>query len=337
MHIGVDEILSMKGGPHSTGLLHAYIDLIAKEVSAFNSSFREECRQTVEPTSDTTITDTTIPSIAESSPECADVSTLHTHAESELDARCFAAALRRGARDGVQELRESLQLSAAGRRIPYQDCIIAMSIQGVLRYMWSTLGPEEQTVFASQYETLFQVYVNAMPAESAVAVLERVDAGGCFVHGELRSIQAVDNFTFRLHFTDAGGDHASDSADSKDRQVMDPFDVQYVINASGFNTSYTSVANTDQSSLYCSMIDDGLIIPHVRGGLRADFTTGRVCIQESKCSLDELNASVDTTKSPCLYAVGYPLKGEKLAVSGLSYCVSDAVAAVKSCLSTIHN
>jgi hypothetical protein len=331
---GVERVLGDKGGPGSSGLLQAYLALIAQEVASFNAAFRHECKEASAAAAAVVVV------VAAAAAGAADNAAVTEADESMSDAKCFSSAMSQGPRDGVQELRDALALSAQGKRIPYQDCIIAMSIQGVLRHMWSTLNDQEQDIFASEYGTLFQVYVNSMPAESAAAVLERVDAGGCCVRGGLDNIVSVDRYSFRLYFK--GVDNGDDSG-----QSVAHVDAQYVVNASGFHTTYQQLGQpgsrdlpASASPLFADMIAAGLIIPHPRGGLRADFTSGRVLTtvtasmpvpqQEEGATqlLLPAAAAAAAGKAPSIYAVGYPLKGEKLAVSGLSYCVADAEAAV---------
>jgi hypothetical protein len=72
---------------------------------------------------------------------------------------------------------------------------------------------------------IIYLYVNSMPAESAAAVLERVDASGCCVRGGLDSIVSVDRYSLRLYFK--GVDNGDDSG-----QSVAHVDAHYVVNAS---------------------------------------------------------------------------------------------------------
>jgi hypothetical protein len=70
---------------------------------------------------------------------------------------------------------------------------------------------------------IIYLYVNSMPAESAAAVLERVDASGCCVRGGLDSIVSVDRYSLRLYFK--GVDNGDDSG-----QSVAHFGARYVVN-----------------------------------------------------------------------------------------------------------
>lgn len=296
--LGVQSAMEAAGGAGSVGLVAVYVDLIKQEVALFKDKLREEL------TAAAAAGGEGVAAVGGEDTAAAVVS--HSHE----DDRCFTRAVKDGTdRDGVKELREGMELSAKGVRIAYQDCIIALSIQGVLRFMWSTLSLEEQAVFAERYGTVFQVYTNSMPPESGAAILSYVDGGQCTVRGGLKSVDVLDKHTFRVSLQ-------APSSDIGVGPVESSVDVQWVVNATGFETHYTSLATP--SPLFEGMMQDGLLLPHPMGGLRADFASGRV----------EVAGGHDGDKMPQLYAVGYPLRGVKLVVSGLSYCVQDACCAV---------
>ena len=292
--LGVQSAMEAAGGAGSVGLVAVYVDLIKQEVALFKDKLREELAAAAGGEGVAVVGEDTAAAVVS-----------HSHE----DDRCFTRAVKDGTdRDGVEELREGMELSGKGVPIAYQDCIIALSMQGVLRFMWSTLSLEEQAVFADRYGTVFQVYTNSMPPESGAAILSYVDGGQCTVRGGLKSVDVLDKQSFRVSLQVPTSENGVGPVES--------VDVQWVVNATGFETHYTSLATP--SPLFEGMMQDGLLLPHPMGGLRADFTSGRV----------EVAGGHDGEKMPQLYAVGYPLRGVKLVVSGLSYCVQDACCAV---------
>lgn len=270
-------------GHGAPGLLPTYIDLIRQEMLAFQSGAPEGTAVPVSP--------------------------------AELDA-CFRAALSDGPRDGVKELQQHLAASrqGGGLRLPWQDCLIALSIKDVLRAMWATLCDAEKHIFQEKYSTFLNIHFNSMPQSSGDDMLRYFQSSEtkCSLRGGLEStvpVPEAEGGGFQLHFSDSSP----------------PVQVEYVINAMGFGKHFTPVSSLSLSPLFRNMCDRGdLVQPSVFGGLHCDFGTGRLLLSSTTTD--------DAQVTPLLYAVGHLISGTKMQTSGVSFCLMDGAAAVDDML-----
>jgi hypothetical protein len=254
-------------GLGSPGLLSTYLDLIRREMASFQASAPEDAAVSI----------------------------------ADFDA-CFHAALATSPRDGVSELQGHLAASQTGKRLPWQDCLIALALRDVMRGMWTTLSDQEKQECQSQHATVLSTHANSMPASSAEDVLGYIRDRDCSLRGALQSVQAEEGGGFLLRFSDSSP----------------AIPVDYVINAAGFGKHFTTSAPMSALHLRLSQGLGGLVQPCAFGGLRCDFLTGRLQGEEEG--------------SPLLYAAGHLVSGTKLLTSGISFCLVDGGAAVDDML-----
>jgi len=284
-------------GRGAEGLLQSFMQLIKQELEGFDEDFHREQAASA------TDTDT-----GEAKPfdsiECR-----------RKFSECFDAAMAVSVEcDAVGTLRAAISRHKTGLRVPWQDCLIALSIRDVVRVMWSALGEVEKTSFQSRYTTILQVYFNAMPSSSAEDILSYLSDENCTIRGGLAGVAAVDgDSSFQLHFSDGSF-----------------VGVEFVINATGFGKRVNDSTLKMMSPLHRSLCQAGLVTASPFGGFRCEFDSCRL-----------LPANVKTFNntdhnSPLLYGVGHIISGSKLLTSGLSYCLSDGLAAVSDLVSILE-
>lgn len=215
----------------------------------------------------------------------------------------FDAALenRAGSRDGVKELREQLSVHKKGKRIPWQDCTIALGMGDVIRYMWRFLGDQDRQRVIRDYKTIFQVYFNSMPYESGAAIIEAVDTGRCSLRGGLTDITEATDGGFLASF------HSADEQ---------PLVAEYLINATGFEKNINEF--TENVLLRSIVVTSGVAVAHPFGGVACDPVSGQLV----------WNAS----RTFPVYGIGHVVAGEKFLTSALSYNAVDALASVSHCV-----
>jgi hypothetical protein len=273
----VSAIVAEKG-TGSAGLVETYFGLIKREMTAFNEDFHRGKAVAAAGEGNETDFDAA---------EC-----------NRKFGECFDAAIACSVEtDAAATLRAAIAQHKTGDRVPWQDCVIALSIRDVVRLMWSTLGNEEKTTFQSHYTTMMQIYFNSMPVSSAEDVLGFMTDKGCAVRGGLSRV-AVSDSGFQLHFSDG-----STTA------------VSHVINATGFGKRINDNTLCMMSPLHRSICGTGLVKASPFGGLSCDFAT---------CKLHTANGDA----RPLFYGVGHIISGAKLLTSGLSYCLADGACAV---------
>lgn len=260
------QALVAEHGAGSNGLLSKFMDLIRQEIIAFQDS----------------------------APESAAVCL------KDFD-KCFQAALSSDERDGEAELRNNLRASKKGKRLPWQDCLIALGIRDVVRGMWDHLGLEERHFYQERYSTLLNIHFNSMPVSSGDDMLQFLERGSCTLTGGLCKIVAVERGGFELKFSNS----------------KPSVHVEHVINAMGFGKSFTKSAPL--SDFHRNILEkNDLVQPCEFGGLACDFSTGRLKGHES----------AEEAGHALLYAAGHLISGTKLLTSGVSYCLADGAAAV---------
>lgn len=260
-------------GNKSNGLMDKYLQLLCDEMEKFDRDFCAEQQ-------------------AKSEEKGGDSAN-----PSPASAKAFQRSLLQGMRNGKKELAYHIAQTQQGSRIPWQDCVIALTIQDVLRVMYNSLCDAEKKLFFSRYQTLSQVYLNSMPESSAMNMQEYIESGWCVLSGGLAAVD-VCGTGFKFEFSGA------------------EVEVDYVIDATGFSKHFTDT--TTLPPLYCSMLASGLVEPCQFGGLECNFETCRM----SETSL--------------LYGTGHTISGVKCITSGLGYCVGDGTAAVADALVQWH-
>ena len=227
---------------------------------------------------------------------------------------------------GITELRSGIARAEKGTRVPFQDCIIALTIQETVSTMWNSLSSGERESFQSVYMTLLQVYFNSMPEESARDMLKycTYDEYNCKVKGGLCSIEVDDTI-------DADVDQTRDSA-SDDTGLGFRMNfkngvsekVDFVINASGFDKSFALIDDVvdGEENLHRKIVKSGLVRANVFGGLCCDFNTCRL---------------VTSDDMALVYGTGHVVSGSKLITSGVGYCLSHSHAAVTNMFNILES
>lgn len=292
----VQNTIVSAGGGGSTGLLVSFLELLKKEFHSFIEEFvAEEDKSSAE---------------LENMKHCVDLVLLYGNSP-------FV--------NGTDALRAGLAFAETGKRSPWQDCIIALSIQDIIRTMWGALCDEDKSTVQRKYGTLMQVYFNSMPECSGRDVLSLLDSGSCTLVSGLKNISLA-------------GDEL-ESSFLLDSTAMGCPPVNYVVNATGFRKHYADANETqregdqDLSLLSRNIIRNGLASPDKFGGLQCDFIScllrsGRKDKDDAVAA--DANADVDAALSPPLiYGIGHTICGCKGLTSGLSYCLMDGMAAVK--------
>ena len=265
LFIAVEAVVA-EHGRGSVGLLDRFIELIKQEMISFCKGAAEDVAVTFE----------------------------------NFEA-CFESTIAEEPRDGVKELKKNLAQSRIGKRIAWQDCIIALSIKDVIRYMWSHLGEAEKQIYCTKYSTILSVYFNSMPVSSAEEMLSYFESGNCTLKGQLLEVRSCTNGGFQLEF----GDDSSDT------------EVDHVINAAGFGKHFTDFPA--MSTLHRNLCERGDIVkPYLFGGLCCDFNTCRL----------QANSVTHHHELPLFYAIGHTISGTKMLTSGITYCLNDGAAAV---------
>lgn len=254
-------------GVASPGLLEVFAEMLKKEFEAFQAGAEED------------------------SAVMSDISA------------CFDETLHPTApHDGLRALELGLAASRTGKRVPWQDCTIALTIRDVIRLMWSKLSAEEKNLFLARHCTALNVHLNAMPSSSGEDLLGYFRDRECHLRGALAKVTAAKS-GFDLHFASEG--------DSSRH-------VDCVINAAGFGKSFTGSAPL--AGLFASLLQSGLAQPCDQGGLLCDYKTCRL-IAKGVRGEDNL-----------LYATGHVISGTKLLTSGIGYCLTDGVSVVDDIL-----
>jgi hypothetical protein len=309
IYIAID-IATKEKGKGSAGLLAAFLDLIKREILHFYEDFYSSSAQ------------------GEAGGGAAGGQGQEGYAaELATVEKDFAAAISAEPRDGLAELRAGIAAQAAGTRVPWQDCVLALGLQDVPRLMWAALGDGDKALFDARYRTIAQVYFNGMPLASASDMNAYLGSGWCSLRGGLQGVDLLSSEqgdrgdrgdSFKLSFSQAGG--RSGAAVLAD----------HVVNATGFEKSFAHPGAAGVlSPLFAQLLADGTVEADRFGGLVCDFGTGRL-MQAAAAEQGRAGAA-----APLLYGVGHLVSGTKLFTSGLSYCNGDASLAVSDVLAAL--
>ena len=284
-------------GKYSKGLLNTFIEMILREIMHFYAEY-----------------------FAATQPEAENSKTLAAIERRVASVFCGTFCT------GKEELILGINAHEKGGRIPWQDCVIALDIADIPRYMWKFLSDQEKVEFNAKYRTIMQVYFNAMPLSSATAMLSYLESNLVTLRGQFNDITPL---------TSTSGEQSFEVLfHPKDDNSGETVHVDFVINAVGFEKSFESDRLAALSPLYHSLLKNGTVTANKLGGLRCDFDSGK--LQSIRCSSSEESGEViDSVPSPQLYGVGHLISGTKMLTSGLSYCTRDAALVVRDLLETV--
>eukprot|EP00600_Ochromonadales_sp_CCMP1393_P003952 CAMPEP_0174994460 /NCGR_PEP_ID=MMETSP0004_2-20121128/23643_1 /TAXON_ID=420556 /ORGANISM="Ochromonas sp., Strain CCMP1393" /LENGTH=608 /DNA_ID=CAMNT_0016248689 /DNA_START=88 /DNA_END=1914 /DNA_ORIENTATION=- len=320
-------LLLARNSPGTVGLLDEYMRLVKQEWSEYFA--REQPKRSV-----STAAAVAVESSGSGPP---------THDQLlKAAADCFdcAIAQQEPIKNGVEMLREHLreyhgQEEQNDGRILWQECMPNILVSGVIQFMWSTLCIDEKKRFNSQLRAIFQVYNNPMPVSSGEEMLSYIERGWCQVRGGLLDVTCTSTSSSSSSPGTTGSNYSMIFSSNLNRSAAatETVQVDYLVNCTGFNTSYSDPAAL--SELYKDMIATDTVSAYPCGGLEADPMTGRVNV---RCCSTSTSTGAGTgsrelieeasTVNPQVYAVGYPVFGVQMATSGLGYVTFQALKAV---------
>lgn len=230
----------------------------------------------------------------------------------------------------LASLKSQISYNKTATRSPMQDCMIALSIADTYRAMWHTLGGTDRTTYMEKYAILYQVYANSMPLESACAIQEYLLSSWMELKSGLLNITHTPNTAP----TPPGSTSTYELC-----YENETIQVDYVINAIGFNKHYTHTdTDTDTDTptstgefglLYQNLLQSGLVQCHMDGGLQCDFHTNRLLPKIGVTGDIGENGNNGDIGGLKLYGIGHLVCGTKLITSNLFNCLGDGEVAVK--------